>query len=183
MPGKWDTNMALDATDSNEFRARVWTIWRRDYFPSASLARTRIRISEFVGAEVGLSVRSERGCPNGRGWQYSQRIFFNSGRFRNYRDDLFRNLEPSTAGADLSSAVSQERSGVDSLCASSRCTWRLRSYLIGMVPGASARSFRRNLPWPAYFCVCRKRRIRGTRAAWQVLPQCFRRVSKRNWRS
>ena len=33
MPGRWDTNMALDATDSNEFRARVWTIWRRDYFP------------------------------------------------------------------------------------------------------------------------------------------------------
>jgi hypothetical protein len=33
IPGRWDTNMALDATDSNEFRERIWTIWIREYFP------------------------------------------------------------------------------------------------------------------------------------------------------
>jgi len=33
VPGKWDVVMALDATASNDFRARIWTIWAKEYFP------------------------------------------------------------------------------------------------------------------------------------------------------
>ena len=33
VPGKWDTDTALDVTSSNDFRARIWTIWTREYFP------------------------------------------------------------------------------------------------------------------------------------------------------
>jgi hypothetical protein len=32
VPGKWDSEMALDAEASNEFRRRVWTLWRKEYF-------------------------------------------------------------------------------------------------------------------------------------------------------
>jgi hypothetical protein len=33
LPGKWDTDMAKDAEQSNDFRMRVWTLWANDYFP------------------------------------------------------------------------------------------------------------------------------------------------------
>ena len=33
VPGKWDTDAAQDVTSSNDFRTRIWTIWRREYFP------------------------------------------------------------------------------------------------------------------------------------------------------
>lgn len=33
LPGQWDTEMKLDASASNEFRERVWTLWRSEYFP------------------------------------------------------------------------------------------------------------------------------------------------------
>jgi O-antigen ligase len=33
LPGNWDTEMAQDATSSNEFRELVWTTWTRQYFP------------------------------------------------------------------------------------------------------------------------------------------------------
>jgi hypothetical protein len=33
VPGKWDVDTALDATSSNDFRTRIWTIWTREYFP------------------------------------------------------------------------------------------------------------------------------------------------------
>jgi hypothetical protein len=33
VPGKWDTDTAQDVTSSNDFRARIWTIWTREYFP------------------------------------------------------------------------------------------------------------------------------------------------------
>ncbi len=33
LPGTWDTGMALDAEDSNEWRAEIWKIWREDFFP------------------------------------------------------------------------------------------------------------------------------------------------------
>jgi O-antigen ligase len=33
LPGNWDAEMARDAAASNDFRANVWTLWRKDYFP------------------------------------------------------------------------------------------------------------------------------------------------------
>jgi hypothetical protein len=33
LPGKWDTEMVLDAQASNDFRERVWSLWLKDYFP------------------------------------------------------------------------------------------------------------------------------------------------------
>ena len=33
IPGKWDTDVALDAAGSNEFRREVWTTWQREFFP------------------------------------------------------------------------------------------------------------------------------------------------------
>jgi hypothetical protein len=33
VPGNWDTDMAMDAASSNEFREQVWTTWTRQYFP------------------------------------------------------------------------------------------------------------------------------------------------------
>ena len=33
VPGKWDTDTTQDVTSSNDFRTRIWTIWRREYFP------------------------------------------------------------------------------------------------------------------------------------------------------
>jgi O-antigen ligase len=33
LPGDWDADMAQSAAASNDFRRRVWTIWRTDYFP------------------------------------------------------------------------------------------------------------------------------------------------------
>jgi hypothetical protein len=33
VPGNWDVDTAQDATSSNDFRARIWTIWTREYFP------------------------------------------------------------------------------------------------------------------------------------------------------
>jgi hypothetical protein len=33
VPGNWDAEMARDATASNEFRKRIWTLWAREYFP------------------------------------------------------------------------------------------------------------------------------------------------------
>jgi hypothetical protein len=33
VPGKWDVDTAQDATSSNDFRTRIWTIWTREYFP------------------------------------------------------------------------------------------------------------------------------------------------------
>lgn len=32
MPGDWDADMALDAEASNDFRRRVWKLWRQEYF-------------------------------------------------------------------------------------------------------------------------------------------------------
>jgi hypothetical protein len=37
VPGKWDTDTAQDVTSSNDFRTRIWTIWRREYFPKHPL--------------------------------------------------------------------------------------------------------------------------------------------------
>jgi hypothetical protein len=34
LPGKWDAEMKLNATSSNDFRRRVWTIFTNEYFPS-----------------------------------------------------------------------------------------------------------------------------------------------------
>jgi len=34
LPGEWDADMMRSATASNDFRQRIWTIWRKDYFPS-----------------------------------------------------------------------------------------------------------------------------------------------------
>lgn len=33
IPGKWDTQMQLDAASSNEFRKRVWLVFVHEYFP------------------------------------------------------------------------------------------------------------------------------------------------------
>jgi hypothetical protein len=33
LPGNWDVVMVRDATSSNDFRARIWTIWMQEYFP------------------------------------------------------------------------------------------------------------------------------------------------------
>lgn len=33
IPGNWDIDMKRDVTSSNDFRAQVWTIWKRYYFP------------------------------------------------------------------------------------------------------------------------------------------------------
>jgi hypothetical protein len=37
VPGDWDPEMARDAAGSNEFRAQVWNLWMRDYFPARPL--------------------------------------------------------------------------------------------------------------------------------------------------
>jgi len=34
LPGEWDSDMALSAAASNDFRQRIWTLWRKDYFPA-----------------------------------------------------------------------------------------------------------------------------------------------------
>ena len=44
LPGKWDTDMARDAANSNDFRRQVWTLWAREYFPVHPLAGARIRL-------------------------------------------------------------------------------------------------------------------------------------------
>jgi O-Antigen ligase len=33
LPGKWDTQMELDAASSNDFRKKVWTVFTYEYFP------------------------------------------------------------------------------------------------------------------------------------------------------
>lgn len=33
VPGQWDTEMRLDAEASNDYRRRVWTVWKNEYFP------------------------------------------------------------------------------------------------------------------------------------------------------
>jgi O-antigen ligase len=37
LPGDWDAQMEQDAEASNEFRAKVWTVWWRQYFPKQPL--------------------------------------------------------------------------------------------------------------------------------------------------
>jgi hypothetical protein len=37
LPGDWDIDMARDAAASNDFRQRVWKLWRSDYFPQHPL--------------------------------------------------------------------------------------------------------------------------------------------------
>src|SRR5207237_10226410 len=34
LPGKWDPDMAKDASASTEFRLKTWDLWMRDYFPA-----------------------------------------------------------------------------------------------------------------------------------------------------
>lgn len=36
LPGEWDSDMALSAAASNDFRQRIWTLWLKDYFPAQS---------------------------------------------------------------------------------------------------------------------------------------------------
>ena len=33
IPGDWDYDMARDAAASNDFRQRIWKMWRNEYFP------------------------------------------------------------------------------------------------------------------------------------------------------
>ena len=37
IPGDWDQDQLLDAQASNEFRATVWTLWLKDFFPKQPL--------------------------------------------------------------------------------------------------------------------------------------------------
>ena len=37
VPGKWDSDMARDASASNDFRQRVWRLWWHEYFPKRPL--------------------------------------------------------------------------------------------------------------------------------------------------
>lgn len=46
LPGDWDTDMKRDALSSNDFRGRLWTIWRRDFFPH----------HPFIGRGFGFSI-------------------------------------------------------------------------------------------------------------------------------
>lgn len=52
VPGGWDTEMKLDAAESNEFRRRVWTLWAKDFFP----------VHPFIGRGFGFS--AEWGRPS-----------------------------------------------------------------------------------------------------------------------
>ncbi|MGI8959777.1 MAG: hypothetical protein ACR2IV_08470 [Bryobacteraceae bacterium] len=55
LPGNWDTEMALDAAASNDFRWRVWTLWTKKFFPQHPwIGRGFGFKSEWVKTDTGL---------------------------------------------------------------------------------------------------------------------------------